>query len=366
MALIKIAFVIPTLDQSGAERQLALLAAGLPRSEYEVRVIALDRGGAYAEVLRKAGVQVDILSKRFRLDPLALFRLRSVLHEFRPDIVQCFLFAANSYVRFPGVVPRKTRIVVSERCVDSWKGQWQLTLDRWLAGRTDALTVNSESVGDFYRQVGVPANLMVVIPNAVVPQPLLYSREEARERLGIDPSHRVVGFIGRLAPQKRLRDLIWSFQLLHQIVENARLVLIGDGPDRYDLERLTENFGCRSKVIFAGHRADAAALVKALDVFVLPSEFEGMSNSLMEAMSEAIPCVASDIPANRELVAHGQTGWTFPLGDCPALTRQLVQVLSDLDTAGKVGKNASTKIRESHDLQTMIDRHRALYDRLLE
>ena len=362
---MKIAFVIPTLDQSGAERQLALLAAGLPRSDYEVRVIALDRGGAYAEVLRKAGVQVDILSKRFRLDPLTLLRLRSELHEFRPDIVQSFLFAANSYVRFPGIVPPKKRIVVSERCVDSWKGQWQLTLDRWLAGRTDALTVNSESVGDFYRRAGVPANLIAVIPNAVIPQPVVSSREEARDQLGIDPSQRVVGFIGRLAPQKRLRDLIWSFQLLHQIVDNAKLLLIGDGPERSNLERLTENFGCRSKVIFAGHRADAAALVNAIDAFVLPSEFEGMSNSLMEAMNEAIPCVVSDIPANLELVSHGQTGWTFPLGDCPALTRQLVQVLSDPDTAGKVGKNALVKIRESHDLQTMIDRHRTLYDRLL-
>lgn len=363
--MVKIAFIIPTLDQSGAERQLALLAAGLPRPEYDVRVIALNRGGAYTEVLRQAGVPVEIFSKRFRLDPLTLFRLRRVLHAFSPDIVQSFLFAANSYVRFPGVVPRTTRIVVSERCVDSWKGQWQLTLDRWLAGRTDALTANSESVGEFYRQAGVCPNVVAVIPNAIVPQSGLFSREEARARLGIDSGQRVVGFIGRLAPQKRLRDLIWSFQLLHQIVDNVRLVLIGDGPDRYELERLTENFGCRSKVIFAGHRADAASLLNSFDAFVLPSEFEGMSNSLMEAMAAAIPCVVSDIPANRELVSHGQTGWTFPLGDCPALTRQLVQVLSDTDTTGKIGKNASAKIRETYDLQTMIDRHRALYDRLL-
>ena len=103
--LIRIAFVIPTLDQSGAERQLTLLAKGLPRDEFAVHVIALNRGGPYEQELRAAGISVEVLGKRFRFDPLTYLRLRNSLRAFKPDVVQSFLFAANSYVRLPGIAP---------------------------------------------------------------------------------------------------------------------------------------------------------------------------------------------------------------------------------------------------------------------
>ena len=95
--MIRIAYVTPTLDQSGAERQLALLATSLPRDLYLVRVIALQRGGPYFKVLTAAGIDVRILGKRFRFDPLTWYRLRQELKSFQPDIIQSFLFAATSW-----------------------------------------------------------------------------------------------------------------------------------------------------------------------------------------------------------------------------------------------------------------------------
>lgn len=361
----RIAFVIPTLDQSGAERQMALLACGLAHSECDVHVIALNRGGPYADMLQSAGIPLHILSKRFRLDPLALLSLRRILHTLQPQIVQSFLFSANTSVRLPGIAPARSKIVVSERCVDSWKAPWQLRLDRWLSSRTAALTANSASVADFYRGTGFPSDRITVVPNAFVRQHPLLPREDARQQLDLAPHHRVVGFLGRLAPQKRLRDLIWAFQLLHQIVDHARLVLIGDGTQRQELERLAERFGCRSLVHFAGHRSDAAQLLSAFDAFALPSEFEGMSNSLMEAMSAGLPCVASDIPANRELITAGETGRLFPLGNCPELTRQLARILSDPESAQTLGTQAARQIHDNHTLQALIQQHLALYQQLL-
>ncbi len=99
--VIRVAFVIPTLDQSGAERQLTMLASALPKDEYEVQVIALNRGGPYADQLLASGIKVEVLGKRFRFDPLTYMRLRTALHRFQPQIIQSFLFAANSYVRLP-------------------------------------------------------------------------------------------------------------------------------------------------------------------------------------------------------------------------------------------------------------------------
>lgn len=362
--MIKIAFVIPTLDQSGAERQLTLLATGLPRDKFEIRVIALNRGGPYADELRAAGIRVDVLGKRFRFDPLTWLRLRASLREFQPDIVQSFLFAANSYVRLPGILPAGCRVIVSERCVDSWKSGWQLALDRKLTSRTSAMTANSESVAAFYRNVGVPAELITVVANAMPVQPAGYTREQSLAILGLQPSHKVVGFAGRLAPQKRLKDVIWAFQLLHQVVDEVRLVLVGEGSQRDELAELAQSFGCRDKIVFAGHRTDAYSLMSAFDAFVLASEFEGMSNSLMEAMSLGIPCVVSDIAPNQELVTHEQTGLVFALGKSPDLTKSLVRLLQNPDVSRQLGEAGRQRIRERHSVDLMVQKHRELYKKL--
>ncbi|MCA9012963.1 MAG: glycosyltransferase [Planctomycetaceae bacterium] len=363
--LIRIAYVIPTLDQSGAERQLTLLATSLPHENYLVRVIALQRGGPYLKVLTAAGIDVRIIGKRFRFDPLTWYRLRQELKSFQPDIVQSFLFAANSYVRLPGITPSATKIVVSERCVDSWKSKWQLSLDRHQVATTDAMTANSVSVADFYAGVGVPRDLITVIPNALPLTPPRYSKQQARAILGLSDEHRVVGFAGRLAPQKRLHDVVWAFQLLHQLVDNARLVIIGSGPERDLLAELASSFGCRDKIIFTGHREDAFDLMTAFDVFVLGSEFEGMSNSLMEAMSLGLPCIVSDIAPNRELIIDHETGLLFPTGRSPALAKQATKILSDPALAQQLGQAARHRIVTQHTVAQMVGKHDALYRRLM-
>ena len=359
--MIRIAYVIPTLDQSGAERQLTLLATSLPRDTYEIRVIALQRGGPYLKSLQAAGIKVRVLGKRFRFDPLTWFRLRQELRAFQPHIVQSFLFAANSYVRLPGVTPSATKVIVSERCVDSWKSDWQLNLDRRQIPRTHAMTANSQSVADFYVGIGVPRDLITVIPNALPPTVSPYAKQQARDILGLNAEHRVVGFVGRLAPQKRLHDVVWAFQLLHQLVDDALLVLIGDGLERDSLSDLATSFGCRDRIVFAGHREDAAALMTAFDAFVLGSEFEGMSNSLMEAMSTGLPCIVSDIDSNRELITDDVTGLLFPTGKSPDLAKQCVRVLTDADLAMRLGAAARELIAKRHTIRQAVAAHDALY-----
>jgi glycosyltransferase involved in cell wall biosynthesis len=352
--LIRIAFVIPTLDQSGAERQLAILAAGLPAHEFQSRVFALNRGGYYEGLLREAGVPFEIAGKSFRFDLRTAARLRRGLRNFQPHIIQSFLFSANTLVRLPGLAPPDTRIVISERCVDSWKSRWQLTIDRWLATRADALVGNSSSVVDFYRKLGVPPERLHTIPNvAPAPGPRL-SRAAARAQLGLPADARVIGFIGRLAPQKRLRDLVWAFQLLQQVRSDTLLVLIGDGPARESLESLASGFDSRPKITFAGHRTDATTLLPAFDAFVLPSEFEGMSNSLMEAMQQGLPCVVSDIPANRELIRHNENGLSYPLGNSPALAKTLLKLLGDPELSKQLGQSATATITTNYSQERIL------------
>ena len=367
---IRITYVIPTLDQSGAERQLTLLATHLPKPEFEVNVIALNRGGYYARQLRDAGIQVDVLAKRFRFDPLTWLRLRRHIHRTNPDLVQSFLFSANSFVRLPGICPKSTRVIVSERCVDSWKSGWQLKLDRRLSRRMQAMTANSASVAEFYRTIaGVADNLVTVIPNGIpIPSERTTGSGAAsggiREELNLPASAKLVGYVGRLAHQKCLHDLIWGFHLLQQVVDDVFLVLVGEGSERESLAELARSFDCRDKVFFSGHREDATAVTSQLNVFCLPSSFEGMSNSLMEAMACGVPVVVSDIPANLELVCHETNGLVFPLGKGPEITRACKRILQDDTFAHGIGDAAGRTIEEQYSVDQMVGKHIELYRRL--
>lgn len=340
----------------------------LPKFGFEPSVVALNRGGYYEHLLRNAGIPVAILQKRFRFDPLTWVRLRRILKQQQPDVIQSYLFSANSFVRLPGVCPAGAKVVVSERCVDSWKSGWQLAVDRRMSEKMAAMTVNSPSVGDFYEHtVGILPERIHVIPNAVCFQQPADATEDSisstdlRKRFRLPQQSRLVAFVGRLAAQKCVHDLVWAFQLLRQTVDDVYLVIAGDGPERDRLADLASRFGCRDKVIFTGHWPNSESLLKQVDAFCLPSSFEGMSNSLMEAMLAKVPVAVSDIPPNLGLVQHETTGLVFPEGDGPEMAKALLRLLTDQQLSISCAEAAHEKMARDFTLQQLVDRHVQLY-----
>lgn len=362
----RILLLIPTLDRSGAEKQFSLLASRLPRDEFQVEAAALTRGGPYEEILREAGIPLTIIGKRWKFDSGALRRLRRLIDDKQPDIVHTWLFAANAYGRFAVGSKPQCKVVVSERCVDTWKARWQLAIDRRLIPRTDCLIGNSQPVVDFYRDVGMPEDRMSVIRNGVeLPAGSDRSRDSVCEELNVPTSAKLVGFVGRLAPQKRLKDLIWAFHLLISVQPDAYFVIIGDGPQRQELEEFAAKIPTKGQVRFVGHREDAADLARHLDLFWLASDFEGQSNSLMEAMAAGTPSIVSDIAPNLELVTNEQTGLTVPIGDKAAYSMAADRLLKDSDLASQLGANAKQQMADQFSVDAMVKAHAELYRSLL-
>ena len=377
----RIVLVIPTLDRSGAEKQLVMLARGLPRDEFEVHVAALTRLGPLAAELvegSEASTTVDtfatigprlpaerltLIGKRAKLDPLAYWKLRRHIRQLKPEVVHTWLFAANSYGRAAALAERVPKLVAAERSVDPWKRPHELAIDRWLARRTNAIVVNSGGVRDFYVHHGLPVEKMVLIANGVAPASSAggMKREALLEELGLPAGSRLIGGIGRLWPQKRVKDLIWAADLLKVIRDDVHLLLIGDGPQRARLERFRDQVRIGDKVHFLGARDDVPSILPHLDLLWLASEYEGMPNVVMEAMAAARPVVATDIAGTRDLVIDGQTGYLVPVGDRAALAREANRILKDETLATRLGQSGRERIEREFSVANMVDRHAKLY-----
>lgn len=362
----RILHIIPTLDRSGAEKQLTLLAAGLPRDEFDVHVCALTRGGPLAEDLARADIPLHIIGKSHKIDPFAFFRLQAHIKALQPRLVQTWIFAANFYGRAAALSAGVPQIVASERCVDPWKTWRELVIDRWLARRTARIIVNSSGTEEFYVQQGIDRRKFVLIPNGIRPaQPSALAREQLLAKLGLPADARLIGAVNRLWPQKRVKDLIWAADLLKVIRPDVHLLVIGDGPQRDRLIRFRRQVCIEDKVHFLGHRDDVAQMMPHFDVLWLGSEYEGLPNVIMEAMSQAVPVVATDISGCRDLVVPGETGFLVPVGDRSGFARYTNKLLDDCVLARRLGEAGRQRVLAEFSVEKMVERHAALYRELL-
>jgi glycosyltransferase involved in cell wall biosynthesis len=181
------------------------------------------------------------------------------------------------------------------------------------------------------------------------------------KELGFPEDAFIAGYIGRLAMQKRVRDLIWAVETLRQIRPQLRLVILGDGPERSRLEEFAHAVGCAEYVRFLGHRDDALTWLSLFDAFCLASSFEGQSNSLMEAMAAGRAVVVTDIPPNRELVAPDETGLLVKPGDSVGFMQQLRRLIDEPSLRERLGAAARERMQTVFSVSTMVERYVALY-----
>jgi len=176
----------------------------------------------------------------------------------------------------------------------------------------------------------------------------------------------VIGTVGRMEPVKDPGTLIDAFAILVDAMGSAgarlRLVLVGDGPLRPALEQKVRDMGLATQVWFAGARNDVPAVLRRLDLFVLPSLAEGISNTILEAMASGLPVVATAVGGTPEIVSDGRTGTLVPPADAGEMARAMGRYAADRDLAQCHGREARARLENEFSLSEMVNRYLAVYD----
>lgn len=360
--MLRAVHVAGSAGWGGGERYLELFARHHDRERFALQVV-LPAPGPLGARLKALGVDVHVADLAPLVSPRALVRLASVLRRLAPDVVQSHGARSNVYTRLAG---RLAGVPVISTIHNALR-DYPVTPTRLaLYHAMDRLTLPMAArvvcvAGDLARDYGERA---VVIHNGVdlddfdvtTPMATVGGRADAWP---------VVGFVGRLTPEKDPLTFVRVMAALGRTRPHVRALVVGDGPMRAEVERAAEALGVASRCRFLGERSDVPALLAAMDVVVLTSLSEGFPFVVLEAMAMERPVVATAVNGVPEIVEAGVTGLLAPRGDVGALTRATLDILSVPDVARRMGQAGRRRVAARFTARRMVDETHALYRRLL-
>ncbi len=374
----RILHVIDSLEGAGAGHQLRVLADGLSREEFEQQIATLDarrisltlREGQGEGSLNDAlQTRVTCLNRRPAIDPLAFLRLRRLIQRFQPDLIHTRNIDAALYgaAAIRGA-QKQPAIVVGLDRIYPWKPAWRwAVLRRWLSSSTRLVT-NNASVRDWHVAKGFDANRFTLIPPGVPnPRPSDVSREELLRELQLPADAKLIGVIARLVPENCVKDLIWAADLLRVLHDDLRVLVIGDGPLRAELEEYARLASDLDHIRFLGDRPDTWRITPHLNVLWNGSENVGLSPAILEAMAAGVPVIASDTPTNRELVIEDDTGYLIPLGNRAgraARARLTDRIFVDVELAERLSRASQKRAAEQFCVQNYLKSYADLYSQI--
>ena len=363
----KVLHLITELNAGGAQTALLRLLSSLSCDRFSPVVACLYNGDAtIAQRIRALDIPVIDLGMKARWRWDAFWRLYCLLRREQPTILHTWMFHANIPGRLLGHLAGVSIVISSERTMGQ-ESRFRYAVNRITLPLADRVICVSERVADFAaRVIGVPLFKLVVIPNGVPLESFQPgNRAEARALLGIGLSKTIIGTVGRLQPVKGIHDLLKAFAHLVTGHPEAILLVIGDGPQRTQLEALAQELGISQRVHFLGNRTDVSRLLSGMDIFVLPSVWEGMPNAVLEAMAVGLPVVATAVGGTPELVVDGVTGLLVRPRDPLALAETLAVLLRDSDQRRKMGRAGRERVVQCFGVERVVEQTERLYERLL-
>jgi starch synthase (maltosyl-transferring) len=318
-----------------------------------------------ADRLEKAGIAVHSLDARRSTDaPRAVSRLLRLLNRLRPALLHTFLFHANIVGRLSAYLAGTSRVVSSVRVAEK-RYRYHLVLENLTCRLSDKVVCVSDAVCRYTRRHShVPAARLTAIANGI-DSAADDSVPVDRSEMGVPPDATAALYVGRLDEQKGVDSLLHALAIAQSRDPRLHLVLAGSGPEQQSLIGLVRQLGVESRTHFLGWRADVLSLMRTTDFFVMPSRWEGMPNSVLEAMSVGLPVIATRAEGSTQLVRDGQTGMLVGIDRPAELAEAMLRLAGDATLRAQYGRNGQDVARREFSLAQMIERYSQLYESLL-
>ncbi len=362
---IRLFYLTTTPKISGAEKQLFELVSRINKEVFDVFVCTImeEKKGGLLYKLKEKGINCCSLNINSKWQFFKIFKLHFLLKKERLDILQSFLFFDNIAARIIGKVAGVPVIISGQRSAETHRSKLRNFLDKTTLPLTNHIISNSEAGKKILiERTGVKEEKISVIYNGVSakkPCPVqVKENTKRRDRIKI-------GFIGRLT---KLKGLIYLLESIAQLKnKKISLVLIGDGPERENLEKLSRELNIENQVKFLGRKENAWEYMANFDVFVLSSLWEGTPNVILEAMSQGVPVIATHVGGIPEMIDDGKTGFLTESKNPKVLAEKINYVLglsqSELE---EIIKKARKTVEEKFSLGKMINEHENLYREILK
>jgi len=360
--------VVGRLTPGGTERliiQICLRSLG----EFKPTVCCLDDEGEWAAHLEARGIEVIALRRRPRFRPALGWQIARLAQERGIGLLHCHQYSPFVYGRIAKYCDPALQLLYTEhgRFSDAPTPLKRRLANAILSRFDGRIVAVSDELRQYMTSASFPAGRIRVIHNGIdtATPPSADDRRRARRTLGLDNDSFVIATVARLDPVKDLGTLVDAFAIVRRQAASARLVIIGDGPER---DRVTERVGRRDvagSVHLTGYRSDVRALLPAADVYVSSSLTEGISLTILEAMASGVPIVATAVGGTPEILSDRTTGVLVPTRDPDRLASAVLGLAADPARRASLAAAGRCRVETAFTIERMVDEYAQAYRRLL-
>ncbi len=367
----KILHIVEDLKVGGLEKVLASIVLSLDPSKYDIQVWCLARGGDIAQALIEKGISVRILRMKSYHNPLNIARLALIMKRERFHIIHTHGYFASTFGRFAAILAHVPVIITHVHSTYYDYGKRNLLIERFLSYFTDRIICVSQAVESFVTvNERIRKEKTCLIYNAVTPPDKLpddHLRKKTQASLGFHSEAIVIAVVASLTANKGHGILLEAFAQVFRSHPSIRLLIVGDGPLREQLEASTRQLTVDQAVIFTGIRKDVFDLLQMADIFVLPSQIrEGLGVAVIEAMAMGLPVIGTNLGGIPELIQDNKNGLLVPPGDVGQLVEALMKLVNDQALRTDMGNRGREMYEEKFTMSRMIRQIETLYDYYLE
>jgi L-malate glycosyltransferase len=370
--VIKVAVIIDTIASptAGTEKQLLLLLKAFAREQIEPTLCCLYSSEWLEKEFKTCPlINLEISSfKDLRL-PAKLNRFRSFLRSQSIDIVQTQFRDSN----YAGILAAKlagVRAIISTRRGEPyWRNGFELSFLRLFNSAVNVFVTNSRASADFFcaREQISPEKMKVIhngIDVADYPTGEAF-RSAAKSQIGIAPQTKTIGIMANLRPVKGIDVFLRAASLVKKQYNAVKFIIVGDGTERENLRAMAGNLGIGSDAIFLGRREDVSRLLPALDIGVLSSHFESLSNAIIEYGAAALPTVCTDVGGASEVIIDRETGYLVPAGNAEVLADRIVRLLNN-PSSREMGILARQRVQNLFSIDSTARQYQELFKQALD